>query len=306
MSSAKQTQSFRLAHLSDLHFSKVCWSPMQFLSKQWIGNANLLFRRIREFQHDQIHQLAEYFKQLQVDYVLVSGDLSTTSQPYEFEQARLFLNKLESNNIEVITLPGNHDHYTKKDFKTQKFYEYFNTNFSQTSLPFAQYNLKDHKVSVKQLSPSYWLLALDTALATPLFACHGSFSEEIEETLRTILNLIPSDDTVIIANHFPLFTCDSQRKHLQGDDRFRKLLQEFHNIKFYMHGHTHRHCIADLRSAGLPILLDSGCASHKTSGSWNLLDFSQGSCTVKPYYWNQSGGSTACWIEKKSTVFNLK
>ncbi|MCX6989082.1 MAG: metallophosphoesterase [Chlamydiae bacterium] len=305
MSDLVQTPSFRLAHLSDLHFSNLCWNPMQFTSKRWIGNANLLLRRMHEFRHDKVYQLAEYFKEIQVKYLLVSGDLSTTSQNCEFEQAVAFVKSMQAVDIEVITLPGNHDHYTKKDYKKHTFYNFFSSYFCQPDSPFAKYNLRDHKVAVKNLGLGYWLVTLDTALATPLLACHGHFSRLIESTLQEVLSLIPADDKVIMANHFPLFTCDSKSKHLQGDNRLRNLLHQFPIVKLYLHGHTHRHCIADLRNAGLPILLDSGCASHKKTGSWNLLDCSKDSCTVKPHYWSESIQSRGTWAQKKATLFTL-
>ena len=239
MSDLVQAPSFRLAHLSDLHFSNLCWNPMQFTSKRWIGNANLLLRRMHEFRHDKVYQLAEYFKEIQVKYLVVSGDLSTTSQNCEFEQAVAFVKAVQAMDIEVITLPGNHDHYTKKDYKKHTFYNYFSSYFCQPDSSFAKYNLRDHKVSVKHLRLGYWLVTLDTALATPLLACHGHFSTLIESTLQEVLSLIPADDKVIMANHFPLFTCDSKNKHLQGDDRLRNLLHQFPSVKLYLHGHTH-------------------------------------------------------------------
>lgn len=306
MNSSTATKHFRLAHISDLHFSELSWSPSQFFSKRWIGNANLLLRRIREFQHDKVFKLIEHFKAQDVNYVLISGDLSTTSLSKEFTKASLFLSKIKEMGIEVITLPGNHDHYTKKDYENKTFYQYFASSFSKEGDPLSEYNLKDHKVAVKKLSSDWWLIALDTALATPLLACHGNFSEQIEATLRKVLSLIPEDGKVIVSNHFPIFTSDHLHKHLVRDGALRNVLQDFPKVKFYLHGHTHRHCIADLRNAGLPIILDSGCTAHEEKGAWNLLDFNDDSCTVKAFRWSKPANQSCWdWNEKTQNNFDL-
>jgi len=305
MKGSVETKHFRLAHISDLHFSQLSWNPTQFLSKRWIGNANLLLRRMREIQHDKVYRLLDHFKKEEVNYVLISGDLSTTSLPCEFAKASEFLTKLKSMGVEVITLPGNHDHYTKKDYVNKTFYQYFDASFGREGCSFAHYNLKDHKLAVKKLDLDWWMIALDTAIATPLLSCHGNFTSEIASNLRKVLNELPEDSKVLLANHFPLFTSDHLHKHLIGDAALRDLLHEFPKVKFYLHGHTHRHCIADLRNAGLPILLDSGCTAHEEKGTWNLLDFSENTCSVKPYRWSSIDKGAWDWNEKNPTSFEF-
>lgn len=305
MESTTATKHFRLAHISDLHFSQLTWSPAQFFSKRWIGNANLLLRRIREFGHDKVFKLVEHFKEEGVDYVLISGDLSTTSLPCEFSKAKLFLEKIKELGIEVITLPGNHDHYTKKDYQNKTFYEYFDASFGAEEGPLSAFNLKDHKVAAKRLQEGWWLVALDTALATPLLACHGNFSEEIEATLCKVLDLIPEDGKVILANHFPLFTSDHLHKHLVRDGALRDMLSRYPKVKFYLHGHTHRHCIADLRNANLPIVVDSGCTAHEEKGTWNLFTVTDHTCLVKAFRWGKDKDASWDWNEKTESSFEI-
>ena len=304
MTMSVETQLYRIAHISDLHFSTITWSPTQFFSKRWVGNANLLFRRMKEFGHDQLQELVRIFQDKQIDLLIVTGDLSTTSKKNEFILAKLFLDEIKNSGIEVITLPGNHDQYTKSDYHKQTFYEYFKSSFSHVEDIFSDINLKDQKVSVKKIQNDYWIITLDTSLATPLFSCHGNFSLSIEETLRKVLGSIPLNDKVIIANHFPIFTSDSKQKHLLRDNALRQVLSDFPKVKFYIHGHTHRHSIADLRNAGLPIILDSGCTSHKKRGSWNLIELSSAACDIIPYSWNGNGRSMG-WIEKPKIHFTI-
>jgi 3',5'-cyclic AMP phosphodiesterase CpdA len=277
----------RLAHISDLHFSRLSYSIGQFFSKQWLGNLNLIFSRRHTFLHSRLSSLIPFFKELEIDALLVTGDLTTTSRKEEFAAAAEFLNQIKKEGIPVFVLPGNHDHYTKSAFKKKLFYDFFTPSYSQGIERVQCYSLKEHGVTAKKLTSHWWLVAIDTALATSLISSRGRFSETVEYNLRTILSLIPESDSVLLANHFPFFEHESPRKILERGDALKKLLREFPLVKLYTHGHTHRQCIADLRGNQLPVILDSGSASCRTSGSWNLIDLAAKGCDVRAFAWNE-------------------
>ncbi len=280
---------FRLAHISDLHFSQVSWNPLQFFSKRWVGNWNLILRRKREFNPEVLlDALIEKLLSEQVHGVVISGDLSCTSLEKEFLQASNFIDKLRSAALEVIVLPGNHDHYTKSAYKNEVFYQFF-----QQPLSLPGFSLKKNRIFVKHLDGAWWFIGMDTALPTSLFSCHGNFSEQIELQLEKALSQLPEDAYVIIANHFPIFTQEHESRHLQRDDALKALMKRHPKIKLYLHGHTHRHCIADLRNAQLPIILDSGSVTHKTRGSWNLLECRDQACLVQAFQWKNQSWTSA-------------
>ncbi|MFI0478727.1 MAG: hypothetical protein ACH349_06395, partial [Candidatus Rhabdochlamydia sp.] len=64
----------------------------------------------------------------------------------------------------------------------------------------------------------------------------------------------------------------SPEKGLKRSEALCDLIKKFPQVNLYLHGHTHRHCIADLRQSGLPIILDSGSIIEKKTGSWNLIE----------------------------------
>jgi 3',5'-cyclic AMP phosphodiesterase CpdA len=261
----------RIAHISDLHFSKISLSPMQFFSKRWVGNLNLIFSRKREFITTQLQTLIPLFQKLQVDLVVVTGDLSTTSLKQEFEKAHHFLNEFKKWNMQVIAIPGNHDHYTKNAWRTKRFYQVLD------DLEGKNYSLKKDGLAAVDLNASWMVVALDTALATSLTSSRGCFSEELEEKLVSLLSKIPPSKQILMLNHFPFFQHERLNKTLERADALKSVLKRFTNVRLYLNGHTHTHCVADLRSNGLPIVLDSGSAALQHSGSWNLLDlFPQG------------------------------
>ena len=255
----------RIAHISDLHFAKASLSPMQFFSKRWLGNLNLLFCRQKEFNQEQLAQLVELFKSLKVDLVLISGDLTTTSQAQEFRLAVEFVDTLTKQGIQVIAIPGNHDQYTKSAYKKRLFYQFFPSKFTTS-----QFDLNAHGLAVKELPNGWFLIALDTAIATSLISSRGYFSPDLEERLELTLANLPADRPILLANHFPFFDPDGPRKALGRSSALRDLIARYPAIKLYLHGHTHRHTVADLRPSGLPIVLDSGSTAHRTEGA--LID----------------------------------
>jgi 3',5'-cyclic AMP phosphodiesterase CpdA len=105
----------------------------------------------------------------------------------------------------------------------------------------------------------------------------------LEQKLEKALQQIPSDHQIILLNHFPLFSIESSRKSLIRKEALKKLLERFPNVKLFLHGHTHRHSIADLRSSNLPIILDSGSAAQKNNGTWNLIDIHPQGCEVEVF-----------------------
>ncbi len=264
----------KLAHISDLHFAKASWSPLQFFSKRWLGNFNLLFSRKGDFLPERLESLPDLFRSLGVTHVMICGDVSTTSKKEEFAKAAKFVEKLQG--MEVFTIPGNHDHYTKSAWKKKVFYDYF-----------SEFNLREHGLTAKSINDDWWVVALDTALATTWISSRGKFSKELEERLEKLLSSMPAHRKIILINHFPFFLNDSPRKALIRGKELEALLKRFPQIKFYLHGHTHRHCIADLRAKGLPIVLDSGSTPHRILGSWNLIEITPKGCTIDVFGWKE-------------------
>jgi len=276
--------SLRLAHISDLHFSALCLNPLQIFSKRWIGNLNCFLNRKKTFHSEQAYELIPVFQTLNLDAVLITGDLTTTSHPKEFSKAKHFIETLRSAGLQVIVIPGNHDHYTKNAYRRLDFYRFFD-NYPLSA------ELKTQKTACIQLGKGWSLLALDCACATPLFASHGVFSETIEENLERLCHALPPGEKVILINHFPFFETQKD-KSLHRSEQLCALIRRTPQIKLYLHGHTHRHIIADLRQSALPIIVDSGCSVHKKSATWNCIDIGEKGCDITVYNKTHKGQQT--------------
>ena len=272
--------SFRIAHLSDLHFSKVSYGLSQFFSKRFIGNFNFLLRRRREFDYRMLHEILPILLKADVKTVLISGDVSCTSLKAEFLQASNFVRSLNERGIETLVIPGNHDNYTKKAFKQKTFYNFF-----------PQEPLAENQLLLKPLENGWHFLLLDTTLPTPLFCCHGRFSEDLGERLKETLSALPANAKVVVANHFPLN--HPKDLSLKGGELLLSILKSFPQVKLYLHGHTHKRRFSDVENEGLPLIVDSGSAAHKFVGSWNIVECHEDKMTVQPYVWRHGKWSLA-------------
>ncbi len=257
----------RIAHISDLHFGRPTLNPLQFFSKRWLGNLNLMLTRKHQFDHARLDPLLDLFDREGVTHVAITGDLSVTSRTRELQIAHDFIEKIRDAGMVPLVIPGNHDQYTRSAYRRKLFYPLFPSQWSR-EFPF---DLVKNKLTGMALSEDLWLVALDTTIATSLISSQGDFSRALEETLEKALDRIPRTARVILLNHFPFFRHDPPLKQLIRAQALKELLIKRRNVRLYLHGHTHRQTLADLSGSNLPIISDSGCTVHRTFGACHIL-----------------------------------
>lgn len=285
----------RFAHISDLHFGSTTLSPFQFFSKRWLGNFNYLLKRKKHFCYNRLIELIDLFKANEITHIIITGDLSVTSRRKEFKMAKRFLDLLKKEGFVVFTIPGNHDNYTKASYRRKRFYRFFEPHFHQE----CPYNLRDHKVSYTKLKEGLWLMGLDTAVATSWISSEGYFSPKAEENLEKALKEIPKTDRIILINHYPFFQNDPKKKQLVRAPLLKKLIGKFPNIFLYLHGHTHRQIVADLRGSDLPIISDSGSTPLIKDGACHLFSFEDNQIQLDVFRYNDN------WNKSESHQFVL-
>lgn len=271
----------KIAQISDLHLTKPSWSLSNLFSKRILGNLNWLATRHAAFSEDVLKTLPSFLKDLGVDLLLVGGDLTTTSTQEELKLAKSFIKEFP---MQTLVIPGNHDAYTQESERTKIFYDFFQNS---PSTLVSKERLKDQRIELHRIAPHFWLIALDTAIATPFYSSRGNFSKEQEELFIKIMETIPKEDKVLVFNHYPFFPQASSRRNLEGRKDLQKRLEEFPQIVLYLHGHTHRHVIANLQPSNLPIVLDSGCLVDQKRGSWNLIDLQEDRCIITAYQYHE-------------------
>lgn len=276
----------RIAQISDVHFTLSSWNPLRFCGKRLAGMANWLLFRRSKYTREPILALPDLFQKLKVDLILVGGDLTSTSLPKEFIAAQNFFNRFPQRKIFI---PGNHDQYTRRSHRNLRFYRFFQNQRRTVEHPVDFFSLPEHGIEVHRLQKGWWCIALDTAPPTSLTSSNGLFSASVEKHFLEVLQSLPKDERIIVLNHFPFFETDLSLHRLINAERLRAILENFPNICIYLHGHTHRHMIADLRPNRLPLIFDSGCPIQKPQSTWNLIDLTEKGCDISGYLWSENG-----------------
>ena len=278
----------RLAHISDLHFSIIKLGFKDLFSKRFIGILNLLINRKKNYSQKPLYSLHSLFETMDIDHVLISGDLTSTSLNEEFIEAKNFVQKLNS----YLIIPGNHDKYTKKSHKTNRFYNYFKTDDSLFSK-----NLKKDGIEIKELKDNWYYIGLDSCIATSYLSSSGYFSKKLEKDLLEVLETM-KDKKIIIANHFPLISNNSKRKTLHRKEALIELIKKHPNVKLYLYGHTHNFSIK--KEKDMPYMICPGCACDINFGSFNILEIENDILDITTYKWlNQT------WNINNKTTLNL-
>jgi len=272
----------RLAQISDFHITHLTWNPLRLFSKRFLGNLNWLFSRKGIFSTEAIDALPSFLSSLQLDHILLGGDFTTTSLPEEFRLARAFVDKLPA---PWIAIPGNHDQYTYRAYRQKRYYQSLSNPREAIRERTDFFNLSDHGLEAHRLAPKWWLIALDTTRATNLYSSRGFFSPKLEERLNELLSMIPSDHSILLLNHYPFFQNVTVRHSLSRGNALEALLRKEPRIKAYLHGHSHRHTIADLQPSNLPLILDGGACAE---GTWNLLTIDEKQIKIDVYRWKNS------------------
>lgn len=271
----------RIAHISDLHFGYFSLSPLQFLSKRFVGNIHFGLSRWREFAPKRLfHLFAKTLVSQNVDLVVITGDLTTTTHPKELGHALDFFHELEEADLCVLALPGNHDHYTSRAFREKHFYEYFTNDPSVVKEHFPE-QLETERLEVHLISKGLWLINLDTALSTALLSSHGIFPKALEMRLDKVLASIPDEERVVLCSHYPFIDIEQKPSHaLERGEALEALIKRHPKVVLYLHGHTHRHSIANLNDINLPIVCDAGSVSLRKEPTYNLIDITQSGCEI--------------------------
>lgn len=280
----------RLAHISDPHFGSIVLHPNQFLSKRWIGNFNLLLLRSKFYHITPLFHLPEVVSHLKADTICFTGDFSSTATTKEFSDSSAFIKQFKQ---KTFCLPGNHDCYTKEVESKQLYYDYF-----------PEEHLKKKRVTSSLIKEKWWWVGLDCTVATPPFNAYGIFSNEMAAELEKTLSEIPKDHFIIVGNHYPLFPSGSKKHDLKGTHLLQKILEQFPNIRLYLHGHDHLAYFIDARKQGLPLVNNAGSCARKRDGGFSLFELDESKTRHQRF--RLSKGKEVRWeLSEDTTLINI-
>jgi len=223
----------RFAHVGDLHYWSISYNPWEYRHKRLLGMGNLILRRRKKFRKELSPILFEKLADLSPEWVLFSGDFSTTSTTKEFETARASLTRLDESIAGKIRLiPGNHDRYGISDHKTRKFEKHLGAWCEDgKNWPWFQ-----------ELGDGLWTVGIDATVWNRM-GSHGEIRKETCEALSTFLEQ-NNPAALLILCHFPAEDPPGVLKHdrgiqLRAAQPLLDLIGASSIPTYYLHGHHH-------------------------------------------------------------------
>ncbi|WP_437603602.1 metallophosphoesterase family protein [Sorangium sp. So ce590] len=245
----------RIAHLSDLHLLSLEGAiPFRLLNKRLTGYINLRFRRRAIHKPHPVHAAAKEIRRLDVDHVVITGDVSNLALEREFGLVRDFLQRdLGFPPDRVSIVPGNHDAYTKGAHRSQRFSQYF-APYLRSDLPLDAPGGRDDiepgsdgggsAFPFVHLRGPVAIIGLSTAWPRPPLVASGRIGPvQLRALERVLSHPEVRRRTPIVLQHHPFHNPASRAKTLLeglGDAAAEGRLLRQVSRGLLLHGHLHR------------------------------------------------------------------
>lgn len=257
---AKPLPTFTIAHLSDLHFTAPRLRGWRSLSPKRLA-AGLAWSLGKSARHQAgILELAlRDLDELAPDAVVVTGDLTQIGLPSEYEEARLWLERL-SRSHEVAVVPGNHDATGS---------EAPDATIGRWAPWLSGVSAEDTRDTAARPDPAkgffpflrrvgdFSLIGLSSARPSPLLLATGTVGRPQLDRLRHLLweSGRAGSFRVVFLHHPPCIGSVSWRKRLTDARDLSAVLGE-EGVELVLHGHAHRPMLAWLAAGAsrIPVL----------------------------------------------------
>ena len=221
----------RIIQLSDVHVWRYSYNPFHLFNKRVIGTASLLAGRAANFRLDRLDAVVAKVKEVAADHLLITGDLTTTALPAEFQDARDALADLLVDPGRVTVIPGNHDRYTDGSVRYRQFEKYFGMFAPSETFPW-----------LRRLDHDTAILGLDPTRAH--ISARGDLPTEQLTRARTLLDGPEGfPRRLIVASHYPVFAperyaAELRPKRMKNDREVADWLATL-GPHLYCCGHVH-------------------------------------------------------------------
>jgi 3',5'-cyclic AMP phosphodiesterase CpdA len=235
----------KIAHFSDLHLLSLDGVPAtRFLNKRLSGWVNLKLKRGSIHRSEYVRAIAREIGKLEVDHVVVTGDLTNLALESEFELARdLFERDLGIDASRITVVPGNHDLYTRGSLTSRRFEQFFGT-WLQSDLPELAVDAGGGRFPVVKLRDHVAFVSLSSAVPRlPLIAAGELGAEQLQALRKVLAHPEVAARTLVLALHHPVVHSWSRLKvHVEGLRDADSLVPELRDVSrgLLLHGHLHR------------------------------------------------------------------
>ena len=251
----------KILHFSDIHIGGWVKSPRGYFDKRLLGSINYMLRRKKYIKWHHFDNCLNIIKNEKPDVVCFTGDLISTSEPFEFQKVQKKMQPLvENESFELLCVPGNHDRYVKNKLSIKLLNEtYFYLNrkkFTLEDLPL--------KKNIKGID----FFLIDESFVMPWTSSNGFIKDDDIKALK--LWTQDKKNPNILVSHYPLKNVEGKelppKRKLKNSQEVYKLLAT-KTIDIALCGHTHFPFIRQENSGALEI-----CAGSLTiNGRMNKL-----------------------------------
>ena len=257
-----------LCHISDFHLPITrSVPPHRLAGKRFFGYANLRFNRSRTHRQAHLESLLNRMTAEAPDLVVVTGDLTSLSLEFEFEEIDLLLKRCGLKPKKTLLIPGNHDRYTPMSDIGCAFEKRLSAWFPEG------FSRVDGYPIARRLGPAL-VVALDTAVWRSTIRSAGRIARDQIDRLSALLESGRArGEWPVIAMHHPPFRLQGPfmrnfRSGVDGLDLFREAIADSHVT--VIHGHLHclsRRKVGNIDAIGVP------SASNNTGKERNQIAY---------------------------------
>lgn len=248
------TPTDTLIHITDLHFWEVVTNPLALMNKRFLGNANVIYRRSREFRQGRAESYSAHLASLGIRECLIGGDFTSTATPAEYRMGQMFVEGLARRGMNIHLMPGNHDVYTFESVRARRFEQYFGDYLPAGGYP--------HATSLPGGTP----LILVPTVCPNLLSSAGRITDAEAAATGDLIDACP-EGPVLVAGHYPVLHhtagyTSGRSRQLRNAEALRAAMGESGREILYLAGHVHR--FSYTRDARYPNL------RHLTTGAFFL------------------------------------
>ncbi len=234
---------FKLAHLSDLHITKVRIQALKhLLSKRALGALSWNTRRRNKYRPEILASLIGDLHQQNPDHVVVTGDLTNVALEDEFSSSLSWLEKLGGPEL-VSLVPGNHDVYVpeSKDSAWNYWGEYMRSHQVPNNLQASFGFYPGKEFPTVRICGATAIVGVSTATATHPLSASGTIGELQLSRLEQILDSLTGSGLcrVVLLHHPPQPLPIARRRRLTDAAAFRTLIAKV-GAELILHGHAHK------------------------------------------------------------------
>lgn len=284
---------FRLAHISDLHLSRLpamTWS--QLANKRLLSYLSWQLRRRRGHVQTLLDALVRDLHEVGPDHIAITGDLVNLALPAEFAEAGAWLRRLGP--PEWISLvPGNHDALVAvlPGDGWDHWHAYASSDPDTEHTRDADFPFVRHRGSLA-------IVGLSTALPSALgFATGRLGTDQLARVDRALERLGQEHRCrVLLAHHCPIDGISRRRRRLIDAAELRRCIAH-RGADLILHGHEHVFSFGQLAGADDPVPVFGTPSASRFSAQPELM---------AQYQVYEIDGSAGGWrIVAESRVYSL-